>query len=444
LSHFKKGKDKKKTKETDSSSQGSSDSKKTFILVFDGNSQHNWVELFEKHCPRFADGSKPHVVQTSWVDTVAVTEHFRESSTCRVSCLPVNESTGKVKPEFVTFHPDFVLVRNQPRGPSPGSDARKTLYALMSADLPAINSLESCYLDLERPIMFRELKRIEKRVGYDAFPVNNQSLYSHPTQMVLFDSFPAVMKCGAAHAGQGKILLQDMQGFRDMQTVMTLYDDYATMEPFIQYDYGIRVQKVGDSITVMKKNFTGSGWKSHFGGASLEIIPCTDYYRVWAEEASKQFGGIELLAIDAVVDKEGNHFIIELNGSAIGILTEVWAEQSTIIVGLVEAKMNKLLAEKEEEKKARGKRGKNEEVEGKEKKDDKEKEREDEEKEKESEPKEGKGKKGNRSKVSQKDRDEKMEKERDKDQEKNEKGKEGEMEKKEKEKEKKEKDKKKE
>ena len=174
-------------------------------------------------------------------------------------------------------------------------------------DIPAINSLESCYLDLERPIMFRELKRIEKRVGNDVFPVISQTFYSNSSSMVLFDEFPAVMKCGfcfflfgfldffflknrifffnaffylltlfsssllsslsllslsgAAHAGQGKILMNDMQTFRDMQTVMTLYDDYATVEPFIKYAYGIRVQKVGPSVTVLKKHFTGSGWK---------------------------------------------------------------------------------------------------------------------------------------------------------------------------------------
>eukprot|EP00008_Paramoeba_atlantica_P002359 CAMPEP_0201502760 /NCGR_PEP_ID=MMETSP0151_2-20130828/84310_1 /ASSEMBLY_ACC=CAM_ASM_000257 /TAXON_ID=200890 /ORGANISM="Paramoeba atlantica, Strain 621/1 / CCAP 1560/9" /LENGTH=129 /DNA_ID=CAMNT_0047896383 /DNA_START=666 /DNA_END=1055 /DNA_ORIENTATION=+ len=123
---------------------------------------------------------------------------------------------------------------------------------------------------------------------------------------------------------------------------MTLYDDYATVEPFIKYAYGIRVQKVGPSVTVLKKHFTGSGWKSQFGGASLEIIPVTDYYQRWADEAATAFGGIELLAIDAVVDHDDNHFIIELNGSAIGILTEIWEEQSAIIANMVKDRMNQI------------------------------------------------------------------------------------------------------
>ncbi len=59
----------------------------------------------------------------------------------------------------------------------------------------------------------------------------------------------------------GKIKVDNMDTFRDTATIMALYDAYATCEPFIPCEYGIRVQKVGPTYRVYKKNFTGAGWK---------------------------------------------------------------------------------------------------------------------------------------------------------------------------------------
>jgi hypothetical protein len=65
--------------------------------------------------------------------------------------------------------------------------------------------------------------------------------------------------------------------------------------------------------------FTGSGWKSHFGGADLQVVPLTDELKRWADLAALSHGGSDMLAVDAVVDCDGNKFIIEVNGTAIGI-----------------------------------------------------------------------------------------------------------------------------
>lgn len=62
-------------------------------------------------------------------------------------------------------------MRNQARGPTPVTDNRRTLYGLLTAGIPAINSLESVYQDLERAAMVAELKAIERRVGHDKFPL---------------------------------------------------------------------------------------------------------------------------------------------------------------------------------------------------------------------------------------------------------------------------------
>lgn len=59
----------------------------------------------------------------------------------------------------------------------------------------------------------------------------------------------------------GKVKVKNYEDFRDMSTVLALHSDYCTGEPFIDAEYGFRIQKVGDSYRVHKKNFHGSGCK---------------------------------------------------------------------------------------------------------------------------------------------------------------------------------------
>lgn len=66
----------------------------------------------------------------------------------------------------------------------PANDRRHVLYGLMMANVPAINSLMSEYMNLERPIMYGALKEIERRVGHDKFPLVPINYYSSPSGMV--------------------------------------------------------------------------------------------------------------------------------------------------------------------------------------------------------------------------------------------------------------------
>jgi hypothetical protein len=52
------------------------------------------------------------------------------------------------------------------------------------ANVPAVNSLLSEYMNLERPIMYGALKEIEQRVGHDKFPLVPINYYSSPSTMV--------------------------------------------------------------------------------------------------------------------------------------------------------------------------------------------------------------------------------------------------------------------
>jgi len=197
------------------------------------------------------------------------------------------------------------------------------------------------YLDLERAAMVSELKAIEKRLGHDKFPLVPITYYGNPESIGVFDGgYPAIIKVSHAHAGKGKAKLENMGNLHDAATILQLHSDYCTVEPYIPTLYGIRVQKIGDHYRVYKKVHTGSGWKSQFGGADLQSIELTDTYKTWADECSKCYGGMDLLAVDAVCDMKGNHQILELNGSAIGIQPKHWDEDSKRVVELTITRMN--------------------------------------------------------------------------------------------------------
>lgn len=319
------------------------------ILIMDGDRGHDWIGLFKNR--KLKDGSELEIVCCSWMDI----EVCVYPNDCAVKCRPISSSIGVgekkepiLKPKSIVISPDFIIVRNQPRGPTPDCDRRNQLFGLMNAGIPSINSLESIYMNLERPIVNAALKKIQKRVGAESFPLIPMTFYSSSKEMVISPSFPSIIKIWHAHAGMGKIRVGDYNQFQDVSTIVALNNLYCQAEPFITVSCGIRVQKIGSSYRVYKKLMSGSNWKSHFGGSRLIMEPLTDEYKLWADECSKLFGGMDMLAVDAVVDGTGKKFVIELNGSPIGLLSEYWKEDSEKIVNLAIQRMNKLFCEKRE------------------------------------------------------------------------------------------------
>jgi hypothetical protein len=69
-------------------------------------------------------------VQCSWIETNVT--YYHNSGGCLMTIAPVRESDGKcVRPSTLTVKPDFMIIRNQPRGPTPGSDRRNVLYGML-------------------------------------------------------------------------------------------------------------------------------------------------------------------------------------------------------------------------------------------------------------------------------------------------------------------------
>jgi len=136
--------------------------------------------------------------------------------------------------------------------------------------------------------------------------------------MRITPDYPIVVKCGHAHAGYGKIRCKDSSEFDDVKSLIALHGDYITAEPFIEWDYDIRVQKIGNNYRAFRR--VSSNWKGNMGNASVnEDMPISEEFQTWINAASQIFGGLDICAVDALHGKDGKMYILEVNDTAIGL-----------------------------------------------------------------------------------------------------------------------------
>jgi glutathione synthase/RimK-type ligase-like ATP-grasp enzyme len=161
------------------------------------------------------------------------------------------------------------------------------------------------------------LKKIQKKLGNENFPLIQQTYYSSFSEMIITPDYPLVTKIGHSHAGFGKMLLERHDQFIDLSSVLALYNDYCTAERFIDSDYEIRIQKIGSDISAFKR--TGFEWKRNTGGAMIEDIEVLPRYKTWINECGKMFGGLDIMSLDILVTKDNKEIILELNDTATGL-----------------------------------------------------------------------------------------------------------------------------
>ena len=62
-------------------------------------------------------------------------------------------------------------------------------------------------------------------------------------------------------------------------------------------------------------------------------------YKLWVDEVSNMFGGLDLVSVEGIHGKDGRECIIEVNDSAMVLLGESQEEDRRLIADLVCAKM---------------------------------------------------------------------------------------------------------
>lgn len=227
------------------------------VLIIECTLRYNWYKIFEN--ATLTSGEEIRVEQARWQEV-----HLTAYSDAGL----IIELAPAAKPhahcpdnQRRTIKPDFILFRTLCQHINEMSH-KNFLYAMKYCNIPTMNSLQSIYGMMEKPWVYGELRNIQKHMGgYENFPLIPQTYYPSASSMVISPGFPCVVKIGPFHAGYGKIKCESQARFEDIRSIVAIHKDYCTAEIWIDWDFEIRIQKIGPSIRCFKRQ--SMNWKGN-------------------------------------------------------------------------------------------------------------------------------------------------------------------------------------
>ena len=356
-----------------------------YVLILECTTRYNWYEIFEN--ATLLSGEKIVVEQATWQE-VQMTAY--SDSKLRVEINRAKKplpNTPQDKPRSIA--PDFVLFRTLSQHVNDINDKNK-FYAFQFSNVPTMNSMRAMYSMFEKPWVYGALREVQTKLykeeklknpeisKMDVFPLIDQTYYPFYNNMIMDPSFPCVVKIGPFHAGYGKIKCESRARFDDVRSIVALHKDYCTGEKWIDWDYEVRIQKIGNNnIKCFKRR--SMNWKGNVGNQSIiEDCPLTPDFQRFIDAASGIFGGMDICALDlvhlkskqpgddngdekekelkkesdGVIDAKASEFrILEINGTAIGLVEKHAKKDMLSMRDLVILRMSKLYPNNDDDKK---------------------------------------------------------------------------------------------
>ena len=310
------------------------------LLVIASTTEEDWINLCSEYSSYF------RVIQTTW-DKISLSS-YSDSKYPMVSIYPNN---NPIYPEQENIQnnikPDLVLIRNLARYISSKleivPDFRNVLYGFYHSNIPMINELSAVLAEIEKPIMYGRLRKIRDTYGEENFPLIKQYYYPNYSQICITPDAPYVLKVSYPHAGFGKIRVKDYHDIDDLRSILALHKDYISIEPLIDVDYELRIVFIAPNYYRVHKR-TSLNWKVNYGMSNIrEECNLKPNWKKWIDLIYKSFPDMLIFDIDALVDKNGKEYILEVNGSSQGFAPEHGRQDLEHLRDLVVRKMEIIL-----------------------------------------------------------------------------------------------------
>ena len=306
------------------------------LLVIASTRDEDWVNICSKYSSKF------RVIQATW-DEIFLTSYSDQK-------FPVVEiHPSNSKGIISNISPSLVLVRNLARYISSKletvSDFRNILYGFYHSNVPMLNNLEALMAELEKPIMYGRLRKIRDIYGEEKFPLITQYYYPNPFGICITPDAPYVVKVSYPHAGFGKIRVKDYHEIDDIRSILALHKDYVSIEPLIDVDYELRIVFIAPNYYRVHKR-RGMNWKVNYGNTNIrEECEMKPNWKLWIDLIYKHYPDMLIFDIDAIVDKKGKEYILEVNGSSQGFVPETVEQDIEHLKNLVLRKMETIIGE---------------------------------------------------------------------------------------------------
>jgi len=282
------------------------------LLVIAGQ-RINYYEVFKGLKVR---GKEVKIEQAAW-DDISVCSYGNKSVVVSISASfrPIPD-TPQNKTRSCT--PNFILFRGSCKGGARTNWMHK-LVTFAHANLPTVNSIDSFINSQDKAIMYGKLSKVMDSLGgFENFPLVTQTCYSNWKAATFPPDFPCVGKIGTASGGLGKMKIAGPTEWDDFCSIAAMQPQFFTSEGFVQWDFDIRIQKIGNHYRAFRR--TSKHWKSNVDFAMKdEDIEVEERYKTWIDAAAKECG-MDICAMDLLqVVESGKEYILELNSSAIGL-----------------------------------------------------------------------------------------------------------------------------
>jgi ribosomal protein S6--L-glutamate ligase len=197
---------------------------------------------------------------------------------------------------------DAVLWRIGAIKPHPGQ--RHALELIRMAGVPCLNPAHVLLRGYDRLSMLNDLKEAGLPIPSFSVALGERVLD------LLHPDFPAVLKVGNFHGGFGKMRVEREEQWADARDMTFITEDYATLEPYIDYAHDIRCLAVGEHIWAMVRR--GISWKANTQTQEYKIIPVPSQLEAYTRRAMEHLQA-DVLALDFLEKHDGSHVLLESN-----------------------------------------------------------------------------------------------------------------------------------